>query len=257
MQRRCTFCGSSDSLSREHLFPDWASEYFAKDGKLSHHRHAIADGQDAESPSSWQQKAFALTVRAVCASCNNGWMAELEADVKHSFFSDAFAGYGKSLDQHTQRALASWAMKTALMAEHTNGSIKRQIKHGEYEHLYLQHEPSQNVRIWMTAYVGRRIVATASRLGLDLNMAQDPDPLRGERDLWTATISVGPVAFQLLGSDIAGVIADFEPPLHLLRQIWPYRRDFTWSPRIGLDDNDLIALNDTFLDFFRSTSEPA
>lgn len=255
MQRRCAFCGSSGALSREHLFPDWASKYFAEDGSLSHHRHAIADGHDAEEPSTWQQRAFDWKVRSVCFSCNNGWMAQLESAVKHAVFIDAFAGYARRLDREKQRTLATWAMKTALVAEHTNHSVKRQVPSREYEHLYRHHEPSQSVRVWMTAYVGGRIVATASRFGLDLDMAQYPDPLRGERDLWTATISLGPVAFQLLGCDAAGVIADYRPPVRQMHEIWPYKRDFTWSPHLGLDDGQLMGLNDSVLDDFRSRSE--
>jgi hypothetical protein len=103
----------------------------------------------------------------------------------------------------------------------------------------------------MTAYVGGRIVATANRLGLDLDITQDPDSRRGERDLWTATISLGPVVFQLLGCDEESVIAECQAPLPSMHRIWPNQRDLTWSPHVGLDDAQLLGLNDLILDAFR------
>ena len=53
----------------------------------------------------------------------------------------------------------------------------------------------------MAAYAGQH-VAMGRMFGLDADMATGPDPDRGSRDIWGATIMFGPVVFKLFGSDI-------------------------------------------------------
>lgn len=252
MPRFCAFCHSSEPLSREHLFPDWASQYFERDGKLAHHRHSVAEDQPSGPMSSWQQKAFEWKVTAVCGACNNGWMSKLEEASRVAVFNAAFTGHGRQLQRNGQRTLAAWALKTAMMAEHSERSARRQIADSEYVHLYERGEPSGSVRIWMTSYIGGKIVAVASLYGLDADMAQEPDRDRGERDIWGSTISLGPVVFQLLGSEVPGVLDAFQVNAPNMHQLWPRRRTFTWMPSVGLNDKQLVGLNDEFLDALRT-----
>lgn len=97
--------------------------------------HFVGDGFALQDPESWAHKPFDLTVKAVCSSCNNGWMARLESDAKEAVFSSAFAGRGRSLHRGGQRTLAAWALKTAMMVEQTNAPTQRGIPRAEYEYL--------------------------------------------------------------------------------------------------------------------------
>jgi uncharacterized Zn ribbon protein len=67
-----------------------------------------------------------MTVMAVCQRCNNGWMSDLEQDAKP--MSEAtLDGRGRLLHAGGQRTLAARALKTAMMAGHTNGAARHVI----------------------------------------------------------------------------------------------------------------------------------
>jgi hypothetical protein len=37
-----------------------------------------------------------------------------------------------------------------------------------------------------------------------------------------------------------------------MHQLWPYRREFTWTTNTGVNDQQLVHLNDEFLDELRT-----
>jgi len=57
-----------------------------------------------------------MTTGAVCASCNNGWMSDLEGRAK-PMLETMLEGRGRALHQEGQRTLAAWALKTAIMVD--------------------------------------------------------------------------------------------------------------------------------------------
>ena len=166
------------------------------------YRHFMGDGFEPVEPESWAFRPFDWTVKAVCSSCNNGWMAKLEADAKGALFTSAFAGRGRVLHRGGQRTVAAWAVKTAMMVEQTNAPARRGIPCAAYAHLRETGEPSERVRVWVASHAGERAVALALPFGSDVNMATRPEPERGERDVWGSTLLFGPVVLQVLGTRV-------------------------------------------------------
>lgn len=255
MARQCAFCGSTKRIEAEHVWPHWAAELFADEGTFAYYRQFVGVGYEPEAPSAWSQKPFELKVRAVCKSCNNGWMSDLETAAKDMLFGSAFSGHGRVLSRGGQRTLAGWALKTAMMAEHTNARSRRGIPGVEYEHLWEHREPSANVRIWLASYAGANAVALALPFGIDVGRDRLPARERGERNVWGSTILFGPVVFQILGSDVPKVLDVFDLATPNTHQIWPYRRPFTWTPHPGLDDHAVMQLHDEYLARFQGLIE--
>jgi hypothetical protein len=201
----------------------------------------------------WNQPAYSWTVRAVCAPCNNGWMAELEERAR-DLLTPMLAGRGRRLHAGGQQTLATWALKTALMLEHTRGLQARSFPTQLYHDLYTRREPPASVRVWMASYAGD-VPAFGQSYGLDVDLAQSPD--RGVRDIFGATVGFGPVAFQVFGSSIAGLVDEIRigaPPV--VHQIWPGEGSFTWTPSLGFDDGALIAFSDVIVDDLRRRAGP-
>ncbi len=255
MARRCAFCGSTKKIESEHVWPHWAANHFADEGTFTYYRQFIGDGDEPETPSSWLQKPFEWQVKAVCKACNNGWMSDLETAAKDTLFGAAFSGTDRDLSRAGQRTLAAWALKTAMMAEHTNVASRRAIPRGEYEHLWNQREPSTSTRIWLASYSGTHAVALALPFGTDLAINALPVRERGERNVWGSTILFGPVVFQILGSSVPNVLGLFNLNTPNTHQIGPYRQSFTWTPRPGLDDHAVIQLHDDYLTRLKSLIE--
>jgi hypothetical protein len=98
MARQCAFCGSTENLSKEHVWPKWAAEHLSgNDDTFTVSRQFEGDGFERQDPQSWDHKPFDWTVKAVCKPCNNGWMGSLEVKAKNALFESAFAGRGRLL----------------------------------------------------------------------------------------------------------------------------------------------------------------
>lgn len=247
MSRHCAFCGSTKRIEGEHVWPDWASKHFADEGTFTYYRQFIGEGYEPETPSSWLQEAFHWRVKAVCKTCNNGWMSDLEGAAKDALFEAAFDMRDRLLSRDAQRTLAVWALKTAMMAEHTNGASRRGIPLAEYEQVWEHREPSSSVRIWLASYIGARAVALALPFGLDVGVDRLPSRERGERNVWGSTILFGRVVFQIVGSNVGNVLDAFDLVAPNIHQIWPYREPFTWTPSPGLPDAAVIQLHHEYL----------
>lgn len=241
MPRTCIFCGGSPT-TKEHLWPDWARRLLGDVEPLSHRQHARQDGREPIDRE-WRTPPFRTTVKAVCAGCNNGWMSRLESRAK-LLLLPMLEGRGRELHQDGQRTLAAWALKTAMMVEHTLGPEKRVVPEEEHAYLLEHEHPSEHVVIWMATYIGS--MPGACRLfGLDADVTQGPD--RGRRDMWGVTVTLGSVVFQAFGTTIGPLLEGLEINHPGVQQIWPYQRSFTWTPRAGFADEDLAAFADVFL----------
>jgi hypothetical protein len=113
MPRVCVFCGRSPT-TKEHVWPDWSSPFLAAEGPLPHFQQVVQEHRPGIDRS-WRQLAYSMTTRAVCAGCNNGWMARLEERAK-PLLEPMLRGFGKVLHREGQRTLATWALKTSMIS---------------------------------------------------------------------------------------------------------------------------------------------
>jgi hypothetical protein len=68
----CVFCGAS-KLNKEHVYPRWLRK---ATGNYSGALTIVATERGTMTRRS--EAPFDVTVKAVCPSCNNGWMRDLE-----------------------------------------------------------------------------------------------------------------------------------------------------------------------------------
>ena len=247
MARTCAFCGTTNKIEAEHVWPHWAARRFENDDTFTYYRQFVGAGYEPEAPYTWLQKPFDWKVRAVCKPCNNRWMSDLETAAKDALFGSAFSRHERELPRGAQRTLAAWAIKTAMMVECTNVPSRRGIPRVEYRHVWKRREPSANVRIWLASYAGERAVALALPFGIDVGVHRLPDRERGERHVWGSTILFGPVVFQILGSRVPGLLDLFALAVRNTHLIWPNRRPVTWTPHPGLDDHAVMQLREEYL----------
>ena len=84
-------------LTREHVLPDWLTEIGLDPEPSIHHA-----GPLNRLPRQWSAKPFKTTVKMVCASCNNGWLSQLESAVK-PVIAPLIRGEGRRLPLRTRR----------------------------------------------------------------------------------------------------------------------------------------------------------
>ena len=95
-----------------------------------------------------------MTVKAVCVTCNSGWMNELERRARPYLTRLIQADEPQELGIDAIKALATWVVKTTLMAHLTSVegvaalAALRQVYHDFYE----TQAPPDNCVIWVAAH---------------------------------------------------------------------------------------------------------
>lgn len=108
----CWFCNvESGTRSKEHIFPKWLlAHYGAMDERVQPHRISLAlDGVIASERG--ERPLSAHYNGEVCATCNNGWMASLEASAKPVLTAHPLRG---RITEDQATILARWFIKTAV-----------------------------------------------------------------------------------------------------------------------------------------------
>jgi hypothetical protein len=118
--RPCLFCGATGAsvkITREHTFSNWINKVLTADiiGPDISYERSIMHGPQAGAVKTWPAtEAAGHTLKAVCATCNSGWMCGLE-DAVRPLIEPMIKGYPASLTTGQQITIATWAtMKTAV-----------------------------------------------------------------------------------------------------------------------------------------------
>lgn len=117
MARICVFCGGTPA-TREHAWPKWLVSLFPA--------QPIQAARTGASPHLYTSDSIELAVRVVCEECNNGWMSALENRAAGTL-SRMIRGQSTPLDPPAQLAVAAWAVKTAMVMEHTLGLTREEL----------------------------------------------------------------------------------------------------------------------------------
>lgn len=158
-KRTCAFCESSANLTGEHVFGAWLGRLDLPQ-EPSPHRAGPLNRSPREMGVT---KPFNQTVRNICASCNNGWMSNLEA-VAARALSPLILGSGDEIASHDRPLIAAWAQKTALVSMLVSSKEDRAGGYGlpatEYGALFKisnSGTPLPDTKVWVARYNGDRI----------------------------------------------------------------------------------------------------
>ncbi|ANA85496.1 hypothetical protein PBI_BLUEBERRY_34 [Gordonia phage Blueberry] len=135
-KRACLFCESSAPLTKEHLLPRWVERQWqlfpatpdkrrwretlqrggSRPGALGPPQTVVHENQlDVPLPRK--------TVRVVCEACNSGWMSHLERRFIPLATSLSSHNDMRFLASHEIALLRQWALKTAVVYEHSQPEI--------------------------------------------------------------------------------------------------------------------------------------
>lgn len=220
--RICVFCDSPPPLTKEHVYPKWLRRAMNLRGPLT----LSADhGTDRTVP------VLDIQVRAVCARCNNGWMHDLESAVR-PVMNHAFHRLPLILGPGSQKALATWAVKTWLLAEIAHARTRQAalMSPDVLHYLYAEREPPPEMTIRLGAVDSEHTQVTSLSSG----------PIWGiDKEIPVgalAVLTIGDLVFHLY----TPVWREGETPQKLmlgttfapyLTQIWPHEIDkVEWPP---------------------------
>lgn len=233
--RVCLFCDDRAG-TKEHVWPQWLISCV---------------GPDSSSPTEYWNSIYSppkrwlgpkVTTRQICGACNNGWMSELESKVRATMGS-LINDLSFLIDREQQGAVASWAMKTAMVIEGMKQD-KNNFYSVEQRHSFRSALiPPPDTAIWLGRCVQSNLLHGEARK-LHARKSATPNPLD---DGCATTFVVGRLVIQLLSvkrkpetgqCDLRIRMRD-GPWERKLMQVWPIERErVNWPPPESFNDLD-------------------
>jgi hypothetical protein len=154
--RQCVFCGGTP-LTREHVIPQWLTNVLPEQERFrgQDQQIVLSPPKAARSrivlPHRQMRQPFnAVTVKAVCTTCNSGWMNDIEAAAR-PHLTGLIDGQRLELNRTEITALATWVFKTALMAQLT--SVEGIAALGAvYRTFYVERIPPEGSVVWVAGH---------------------------------------------------------------------------------------------------------
>lgn len=242
--RACIFCGSPAN-SKEHIWPVWLHELLGPQAPGVRHDRQLhtfnpKEGARTSGPTGRQGDIRTIRIRAVCRTCNNGWMSGLEEEVR-PVLTPLVEGAACALDTEQLRTLAQWLTLKTLIVEHATAetSVTPQsdrtafFERGTippFFNVYAAHNVGQS-RLF---FVRHSHTIAVSREG--------PIPLLDgtHRNIQAVTMVAGKAAFQVVATRLEAFQVEDKARcigFHDRCRIWPQPpAEVQCPPRPRLDD---------------------
>ncbi|MET9510751.1 hypothetical protein ABZX62_20215 [Streptomyces flavidovirens] len=199
-------------------------------------------------------RMFTAKVKAVCGSCNNGWMSSLEGDVMPTLLP-MVKGEVIQIAPEAQELLATWTLKTALMCQLMQSDAVRNLPTSHYADLFRDRRLSGQMRAFTSYMVPPQYLNGES----PVEYRSIPSEVRFtssdglQHRLWATvvTLRIGYAVLQLVSVGPEGYDYDLEPAAFApyTEQIWPVQESICWPPRALGSISDL----DQFADPLKET----
>lgn len=243
--KKCIFCGAGN-LSKEHFWPEWAAEILPNFPINQREERLYTFTQLTtlkEPPKILTRPGYAKTkkIRAVCASCNNGWMSILETSVR-PILTPLIKGEPFTFNDSSAKILAQWIALKVMVGEH-NQPDEMVTKLPERETFKSSLEIPPGLKIWIakcgvggweTSYV--RHAATVSRT---------PTPLPEHRfkNIHTVTFGIGNLMIHVFHSTVANLDNHFDISHPGIVQLYPFKSEIMWplTKNLSIEDARFVA----------------
>ena len=230
--KECAFCPATANLTAEHIISEWIEDLFPGKSTV---KYKDGRGRIAE----WDTEKIDWKARVVCASCNNGWMSDIEAQRAKPVLTPLITGeqIWIPITQETARSIAIFAFKTAVVMDHAYRRNEEpwfpsRLRYGFREN---QSIPS-GLEMWMCAASGlRKLIYLES--GYYAGNLTPTYPVYS----YVCTVAIGHFVFQLHSGKHFGYtklypLPDFDA---IAVQFWPHLRSgMVWPFAAHLRGND-------------------
>jgi len=238
MTRQCVFCGGTP-LTREHVMPQWLTNVLPEQARFRGQDQQVilqppgSDRSRIMLPHREVKEPFnGMTVKAVCKSCNGGWMSGLE-EATRPLLSRLIRGEPELLNKEDAIAVASWTVKTALMAQLT-GVEGAGAMSSAYHAFYRDRVPAKNSVVWAGGIGSEEWALRCELVGALIVTDEDNGSVTPDDPVNTMSATFG-IGHLLLHTVITSRSQVSYPPLDDIHQgavvrLWPDPEDTTSFP---------------------------
>lgn len=183
--RHCIFCEGSPVTKEDVWPPRWLSRRYPP------HTNATVTAERYGIPlGSWPASGTGIQIGCVCPTCNNGWMSQIESDIK-PIVEALLEQRAQTIEPDTLHLLAVWAIKNSMVLEGFTPD-RRSVYTGTERRLFAEVRtiPSR-LQVWLAACVEQTSSFTSNE------RFDDSEDLPGVYGSAT-TMAYGPLAIQVL-----------------------------------------------------------
>lgn len=229
MARRCVFCDEERKINKEHVI---ARKFLADVPPPAPGQSSRLLHQDATRGSSWESDEFNFMVRAPCVECNQGWMNDLDDEVR-LIIRPMIAGEQVTLSTDDQHVIARWATKISLVCEFTHRA-ERVMRPQDFHDFYDRREPTELTGVWLAAYAQ---AAPLVHLLTRPVRIQPPGARLDHGKAHLVTFRIGHAVFQVVVPWIPMPFPRGADNERFVIQVWPERVEpVHWPPEFILRD---------------------
>ena len=177
----------------------------------------------------------------------------LEDELKPTLRTLIF-GEPVALTHWKQRRLASWAVKTAMIAEFIHPPTAA-IPFEQREHLRLHREPHKEFDVWAGLYSDEGYLLGIEHHSGKFYFSPPDTPPAGPPNTETTVIGLGRLFLQIAYCHIPGVRFQLQDEnVSKLCRIWPPGTDdLPWPPPLALDATDIAIILKGIHDVFEDS----
>ncbi|WP_322755506.1 hypothetical protein [Frankia sp. Cas3] len=172
------------------------------------------------------------TVRAVCGRCNNYYMNNIEVEARPVLSAMIRGRLSMSLGADVAMSIATWAVKTSLMAQLT-GSEQAALG-PVYEGFYATLQPTPECMVWAAAVDDEDWALRAECRSVLYSVGDEPANPDDPPNILSVTIGLGSLLLHtivdpVLGPSTWNLTSVFRGALVPL---WPDPNPMTWPPPV-------------------------
>ena len=237
----CGFCQRAGKITKEHVFAKWLGPIISAGQPVKAIRHDIA--LDGKPKAQWESTSLDTQVRMACGPCNSGWMNALETKMQ-AIIPPMILGRRQSLDIESQAAIATWAIKTAMVIEFLRPRDPSYFTPAERHALMDEVVPAGGLgaHVWLGCYSGTNdgLRSSATRLMRTPGVAEGYELMFALRaftlQVFVERRSAGRGTYIRAGQWAQSLV-----------EIWPTGGPVDWPPPVSIDEDSAAALFDRFL----------
>jgi hypothetical protein len=242
----CVFCGKFGFKSKEHVLARWLEEIFPRtsaDTQSLINRNLITNGRlmNLATIRKFQGRVHTKQARIVCRSCNQGWMGDNQIAAK-KVLVPLIVGSQIEINESQQRAIALWAVRSAMAAEFLEGQPRIPQSHRSW--LMENLEPPASWFVWIAGYGGDwplENMELLSQSGGTLSPPAWAVP-SGPFHAHSLTIGLGRLLIYVASVNLPN--QQLELGDGRMHPIWPpYRGSISWPPARLLSDEEIVLLS--------------
>lgn len=251
--RRCVFCGGRP-LTREHVIPQWLTEVLPDQLPWrAQNRRIVVPGEIPSSqglPYREVREPFnAVTVKAVCAGCNSGWMNDLETAARPTL-SALIRGEVRILDAVDIEVIASWAVKTSLMVQLTAAETAAKMP-AVYASFFRDRKPPPNAAVWAAGVHAEDWGLRAEAMSILIGERGDGQTVDDPPNTVAVSLGLGSLWLHSIITERPSVSypAHHEILPDVVLPFWPNATRNSWPPRLYLDNQTAWFLAHSLVDW--------